>query len=55
MAADILLGKIDISTTPIAYDASPVKKYVKSRCDALGIDTAALDALGYVAIEENAQ
>ena len=53
MAADILLGNVDISTAAIAYDESPVKKYVKSRCDALGIDTAALDALGYVAIEES--
>lgn len=52
MAAEVLLGQTDISTLAIAYDQQPVKKYVKSRCDALGIDTAALDALGYIAIEE---
>ena len=52
MAAEVLLGQKDISTMPIAYDQQPVKKYVKSRCDALGIDTAALDALGYTSIEE---
>ena len=51
MAAEILLGKTDITTLPIAYDQAPVKKYNKTICDAFGIDTAALDALGYVAIE----
>jgi len=51
MAADILLGRINISETPIAYDESPVKKYNKAICDELGIDTAALEADGYIAIE----
>ena len=50
MAAQILLGQISISETPIAYDASPVKKYNKEICDKLGIDTDALDALGYTPI-----
>ena len=50
MAAKILLGQENISTMPIAYDASPVKKYNKEICDKLGIDTDALDAQGYVAI-----
>lgn len=51
MAADILLGNADISTMPIAYDEAPVKKYNKAACDNLGIDTAALEALGYTMIE----
>lgn len=37
MAADILLNGKDISTMPIAYDETPVAKFVKSRCEALGI------------------
>ncbi len=37
MAAEILLGKSDISAMPIQYDEAPVKKFVKARCDALGI------------------
>lgn len=49
MAAEILLGKSDITKMAIRYDASPVKKYNKAICDELGIDTAALDAQGYEA------
>ena len=49
MAAQILLGKEDITKMAIRYDAAPVKKYNKEICDELGIDTAALDAAGYVA------
>ena len=49
MAAQILLGKEDITEMAIRYDAAPVKKYNKAICDELGIDTAALDAAGYVA------
>ena len=37
MATEILLGKADISTLPIAYDQNPVKKYNKDFCDAMGI------------------
>ena len=51
MAAKILLGQEDITTMAIRYDAEPVKKYNKAICDELGIDTAALDAAGYVARE----
>ncbi len=51
MAAQVLLGKEDITTMEIAYDAAPVKKYNKAICDELGIDTAALDTAGYVARE----
>ena len=49
MAAQILLGKEDITKMAIRYDAAPVKKYNKAICEELGIDTAALDAAGYVA------
>ncbi|MBQ9747417.1 MAG: ABC transporter substrate-binding protein [Clostridia bacterium] len=49
MAAEILLGKSDVTEMEIRYDAEPVKKYNKAICDELGIDTAALDAQGYVA------
>lgn len=51
MAAKILLGQADISTMAIEYDANPVMKYNKAICDALGIDTAALEAKGYTKIE----
>lgn len=37
MAAQILLGKADITTMAIQYDEAPVKKYNKARCEALGI------------------
>ena len=37
MAIDILLGKSDIKSLPIAYDENPVKKYNKSFCDEVGI------------------
>ena len=49
MAAQILLGKEDISKMAIRYDTAPVKKYNKAICDELGIDTDALDAAGYIA------
>ena len=50
MAAKILLGKEDVSTMEIAYDASPVKKYNEAICINLGIDIEALKAAGYVVI-----
>lgn len=37
MAAEILLGKIDIRQTAIAYDQSPVKKYNATICKDLNI------------------
>jgi putative ABC transport system substrate-binding protein len=49
MAAKILLGQESISEMPVAYDASPVAKYNADICAELGIDTAALEASGYVA------
>ena len=50
MAAKILKGEADISTMKIEYATNFTKKYNKARCDELGIDTAALEAAGYVAI-----
>jgi putative ABC transport system substrate-binding protein len=49
MAAEILLGKSDITKMEIRYDAAPVKKYNADVCAELNIDTAALDAQGFVA------
>ena len=51
MAAKILKGEADISEMPISYSETFTKKYNKAICDQLGIDTAALEAQGYVAIE----
>jgi putative ABC transport system substrate-binding protein len=51
MAAEILLGKTDITKLAVQYDATPVKKYNKNACENLGIDIAALEAAGYVMIE----
>lgn len=51
MAAKVLLGEESISEMAIQYDAEPVKKYSKTACESLGIDTAALEAAGYVMIE----
>lgn len=53
MAAEILKGESNISEMAIAYtpDEKLKKKYNKDICKALGIDTDALEADGYVAIE----
>lgn len=48
MAAEVLLGKKNISTLAIATDANPTYKYVASRCQEFGITIPE----GYVAIEE---
>ncbi|MBR2293786.1 MAG: ABC transporter substrate-binding protein [Clostridia bacterium] len=50
MAAKILRGESNVSQMPIEYAAQFTKKYNKDICDELGIDTAALEAKGYVAI-----
>ena len=55
MAAKILLGEAHVEDMAIEYDANPTKKYNKAICQELGIDTAALEAAGYVAIEEKAE
>ncbi len=51
MAAEILLGKTDVTKLPIAYDEAPVKKYNEEICKELGIDIEALKAKGYTKIE----
>ena len=50
MAAKILTGEADISTMPVQYAAQFTKMYNAEKCAQLGIDTAALEAAGYVAI-----
>ena len=53
MAAKILKGEANISEMPIEYAAQFTKKYNPEICADLGIDTAALEAQGYIAIELN--
>ncbi len=55
MAAEVLLGKKDITKLAIAYDEAPVKKYNEAICTELGIDIEALKAAGYVKIETAAE
>ncbi len=50
MAAQILTGEADIATMPIAY-AEAYKVYNPVNCEILGVDTAALEAAGYQALE----
>lgn len=54
MAVQVLKGEKNISEMAIAYtpDEKLKKKYNKTICDAIGIDTTALEAAGYVAIEK---
>jgi putative ABC transport system substrate-binding protein len=51
MAAKILKGEKSVSEMPIEYAPQTTKKYNDQICKALGIDTAALEADGYVMIE----
>ncbi len=55
MAAEVLLGKADITELAIQYDEAPVKKYNEEICIELGIDIEALKAAGYVKIETDAE
>ena len=48
MAVQVLKGEANISEMPIEYYQNPVKKYMASRCEALGIEIPE----GYEAIEE---
>lgn len=50
MAAKILKGDAKIEEMPIEYAAEVTKMYNADRCKALGIDTADLEAKGYVPI-----
>ena len=54
MAVEILKAESDISEMAIAYtpEEKLKKKYNKDICEAVGIDTDALEADGYVAIEK---
>ena len=52
MAAKILKGEANIEDMRIEYAADFAKKYNANKCNQLGIDTAALEAAGYVAIED---
>jgi putative ABC transport system substrate-binding protein len=51
MAAKILKGEEKIENMKIEYAATFTKKYNATICAELGIDTAALEAAGYVAIQ----
>jgi len=50
MAIEILDGKTKIEEMPVGYVDTFTKKYNKTNCEELGIDIAALEAAGYVAI-----
>lgn len=52
MAAQILKGEEKIENMEIAYAENFQKVYNKVNCDALNIDTAALEAAGYTAIAD---
>ena len=52
MAIKILKGEEKIENMKIEYSADFAKKYNAQKCDQLGIDTAALEAAGYTAIED---
>ncbi len=53
MAIRILDGEISVTDMAIEYAADFTKMYNPVKCAQLGIDTAALEAKGYVAIEMN--
>lgn len=50
MAIKVLKGEAKIEDMPVEY-TNAVKKYNKAKCEQLGIDTADLEAKGYVAID----
>ncbi|MBE6574777.1 MAG: ABC transporter substrate-binding protein [Ruminococcaceae bacterium] len=50
MAAEILKGDADIAEMEVAYAENFTKKYNRANCEALGVDIAALESAGYVAI-----
>ncbi len=52
MAVKILKGQEKIEEMPIAYSETFTKVYNKKNCEALKIDTAALEAKGYTPIAE---
>ena len=52
MAIEILKGQTKVEEMAIGYVDTFQKKYNKANCEALGVDIAALEAAGYVAIGE---
>ena len=54
MAVKILTGEADVAAMPIEYtpEEKLAKLYNKTICEALGMDTAAIEAKGYKAIAE---
>lgn len=52
MAAKILKGEAKIEEMPIGYVDTFTKKFNRANCEELGVDIAALEAAGYVAIGE---
>ena len=50
MAVKILKGEAKVEEMAVEFASAPTKKYNQQRCEELGIDTAALEAKGYVAI-----
>jgi putative ABC transport system substrate-binding protein len=51
MAVKVLKGEANISEMPVSYVDTFTKKYNKAICEEIGIDIAALENAGYVAIE----
>ncbi len=51
MAIKILKGEAKIEEMPIEYAETFTKKYNADKCEQLGIDTAALEEAGYIAIQ----
>lgn len=51
MAIKILKGEANIEEMAIEYDPNPAKKYNAAKCAQLGINTADLEAKGFVAIQ----
>ena len=51
MAAQILKGEVKVEEMPIGYVETFQKKYNTPNCEELGMDIAALEAAGYVAID----
>lgn len=52
MAAEILKGEKKVEEMPIGYVDTFAKKFNRANCESLGVDIAALEAAGYVAIGE---
>ncbi len=52
MAVKILKGEAKIEEMAIEFASSPEKMYNKARCEEIGLDIAALESKGYVAIAE---